>query len=70
MWHPSKGVINLNDDSSGNESVSSDVEEIVEWDKNLRISKSFQTAVLILSGCKFKYPSLESQSKLLLPFHA
>jgi hypothetical protein len=68
MWHPLKGVIHLGDDSSGNESVSSDVEEIAEWDKNIRSSKTFQTAVLILSSRKFKSPSLELQSKLLLLF--
>ena len=38
------------------------------WDHSLRSSKTFQRAVLILSGRKFKSPSLEAQSKLLLLF--
>ena len=69
MWHPTKEVIHLGGDSSSNESVgSSDVEEVVLWDHSLRISKTFTRAVLILSGRKFKSPSLEAQSKLLLLF--
>jgi hypothetical protein len=48
MWHPSKGVIHLDGDSSSNESVGSDVEEVVMWDHSLRSSKTFQRAVLIL----------------------
>jgi len=38
------------------------------WDHSLRSSKSFQRVVLILSGRKFKSPSLEAQSQLLLLF--
>ncbi len=68
MWHPSKGVIHLDSDSSSNESVGSDVEEVVMWDHSLRSSKTFQRAVLILSGHKFKSPSLEAQSQLLFLF--
>jgi hypothetical protein len=69
MWHPTKEVIHLGGDSSSNESVgSSDVEEVVLWDHSLRRSKTFTRAVLILSGRKFKSPSLEAQSKLLLLF--
>jgi hypothetical protein len=48
--------------------VGSDVEEVVMWDHNLRSSKTFQRAVLILSGRKFKSLSLEAQSQLLLLF--
>jgi len=48
--------------------VGSDVEEVVMWDHSLRSSKTFQRAVLILSGRKFKSPSLEAQSQLLLLF--
>ena len=58
MWHPSKGVIHLDGDSSSNESVGSDVEEL----------KTFQRAVLIHSRPKFKSPGLEAQSQLLLLF--
>jgi hypothetical protein len=49
-------------------SKGSDVEEVVMWDHSLRSSKTFQRAVLILSGRKFKSPSLEAQSQLLLLF--
>ena len=49
-WHPSKGIIHLEDDLSGNESVDSDVEEVVQWDRSLCTTKTFKTAVLILSG--------------------
>jgi hypothetical protein len=48
MWHLSKGVIHLDGDSSSNESVGSDVEEVVMWDHSLRSWKTFQRAVLIL----------------------
>ena len=68
MWHPLKGVIHLDGDLSSNESVSSDVEEVVMWDHSLRSLKTFQRAVLILSRRKFKSPSLEVQSQLLLLF--
>ena len=65
MWHPSKGVIHLEDDLSGNESVDSDVEEVVQWDRSLSSTKTFKTAVLILSGRKFESPSLESLQNIL-----
>jgi hypothetical protein len=64
-WHPSKGIIHLEDDSSGNESVDSDVEEVVQWDCSLRNTKRFKTAVLILSGRKFESPNLELLQKIL-----
>ena len=48
MSHPSKGVINLYD--SNDESVGSNIEEVVQWDKELRNTKTFMTAVIILSG--------------------
>jgi len=38
------------------------------WDHSLRSSKTFQRALIILSGRKFKSPSLEAQSQLLLLF--
>jgi hypothetical protein len=65
MWHPSKGVIHLEDDSSGNEIVDSDVDKVVQWDRSLSSTKTFKTAVLILSGRKFESPSLESLQKIL-----
>jgi hypothetical protein len=65
MKHPSKEVIHLEDDSSGNESVDSDVEEVVQWDRSLSSTKTFKTAVLILSGRKFESPNLESLQKNL-----
>ena len=69
MWHPTKGVIHLDGDLSSKESVgSSDVEEVVMWDHSLCSLKTFQRVVLILYGLKFKSPSLDAQSKLLLLF--
>jgi len=65
MWHPSKGVIHLEDDLSGNESVDSDVEEVVQWDHSLSSTKTFKTAELILYGRKFESPNLESLQKIL-----
>jgi len=59
MRHPLKGVIHLEDDSSGNESVDSDMEEVVQWDRSLSNTKTFKTVVLILSGRKFKSPNFE-----------
>ena len=51
MWHPSKGVIHLEDDSSGNEIVDSDMDEVVQWDRSLSIKKTFKTAVLSCIAC-------------------
>jgi hypothetical protein len=48
MSHPSNGIIDLY--NSGDESVGSDVEEVVQWDKGL---STFMTAVTILSGRKY-----------------
>ena len=64
-WHPLKGNIHLENDSSGNDSVDSEVEEVVQWDSSLRNTKTFKTVVLILSGCKFESPNLESLQKIL-----
>jgi hypothetical protein len=69
MLHPSKGVvINLNKDQSSNESVGSNVEEVVQWDRSLRSSQTFQMTVLILSGQKFESPNLELLQKILHNF--
>jgi hypothetical protein len=48
--------------------VGSEVEEVVKWDRDLRLSKTFQTLVLILSGRKFKSPNLESLQKIMFLF--
>jgi hypothetical protein len=63
MSHPSNGIIYLY--NSGDESVGSDVEEVVQWDKGL---STFMTAVTILSGRKYNSPNQESQHKVLLMF--
>jgi hypothetical protein len=65
MWYPSKGAIHLEDDSSGDESVDFDVEEVVQWDRSLRNMKTFKTTVLILSGPKFESPTFELLQKIL-----
>jgi hypothetical protein len=62
---PSNGVIHLEDDLSGNESVDSDVEEVFQWDCSLSNTKTFKTAVVIFSGRKFESPNLESLQKIL-----
>ena len=61
----SKGIIHLEDDLSGDESVDSDVVVVVQWDRSLRSTKTFKTAVLILSGRKYESPNLESLQKIL-----
>jgi hypothetical protein len=66
MSHPSNGIIDLY--NSGDKSVGSDVEEVVLWDKGLCDTKTFMTAVNILSGRKYNSPNLESQQKVLLMF--
>jgi hypothetical protein len=63
--HPLKEVINL---YATSESAGSDVEEIVQWDKELCNTKTFMMAAIILSGRKFSSPNLESQHKILLNF--
>jgi hypothetical protein len=44
------------------------VEEVVQWDKGLRDTKTFMTAITILSGRKYNSPNMESQHKVLLMF--
>ena len=41
------------------------MEEVVQWDRSLRNTKTFKTAVLILSGRKFESPNLELLQKIL-----
>ncbi len=45
-----------------------DTEEVVKWDRDLRLWKMFQTAVLILSSRKFMSPNLESPQKILVMY--
>ena len=43
-WHPSKGIIHLEDKSSGNESVDFDVEEVVLSLGNAAFGRRYQSA--------------------------
>jgi hypothetical protein len=64
-------IINLEDDSSSSNegSVGSDVEEIVQWDRELLQSKTYTTAYTILiSNRKYDGPKVDEQRKLLLRF--
>jgi hypothetical protein len=51
MPHPLGGIIFL--DKSSNKSVGSNVEEVVQWDQELCVTKTFTTAVLIFSSHRF-----------------
>jgi hypothetical protein len=66
MLHLSKGVIHLDD--SSNENVGSDVEEVIQWDRSLRLTKMLQMVVLILSSHKFEPPNLKWLQKIFLMF--
>ncbi len=70
MSHSSGGVIHLEDSDADVEEVGSDVEEVVTWDQELRLTKTFSTAFLILSGCRFDSPNLDEQQKILFNFLA
>ena len=64
-------IINLEDDSSSSNegSVGSDVEEIVQWDRELLQTKTYTTAFTILvSNRKYDGPKLDEQKKHLLRF--
>ena len=63
-------IINLEDNSSSDErSVGSDVEEIVQWDRELLQTKTYTTAFTILvSNRKYDGPKLDKQKKHLLQF--
>jgi hypothetical protein len=51
MSFPPGGVVNLKDNISSNKgSDGSDVEEIIQWDRELHQPKTFSMALLILSG--------------------
>jgi hypothetical protein len=68
MSHSSGGVIHLEDSDADVEEVGSDVEEVVTWDQELCRTKTFSTAFLILSGCRFDSPNLDEQQKILFNF--
>jgi hypothetical protein len=69
MSFPPGGIINLQGGSSFNDgSVGSDVEEVVKWDQELHWTKTFLTAVLILSGHLYESPKLDAQRKILFRF--
>jgi hypothetical protein len=63
-------IINLEDDSSSDEgSVGSNVDEIVQWDRELLQTKTYTTASTILvSNRKYDGPKVDDQRKLLLRF--
>jgi hypothetical protein len=67
---PPGGIINLNDDSSScKRSVGSNVEEVVQWDHDLRQTKTFMTTFkLLVLHCRYDAPELEEQQKLLKYF--
>jgi hypothetical protein len=61
------GVVNLEDDiSSYKGSNESNVEEIIQWDRELCQTKTFSTALLILSGRVYNSPKLADKKKILL----
>jgi hypothetical protein len=69
MSFPSGGVVNFDDNISSNEgSNGSNVEEIIQWDRELCQSKTFSTALLILLGHAYNFPKLADQKKILLKF--
>ena len=68
MSHLSGGVIHLEDSDADVVEVGSDVDEAVTWDQELRRTKTFSTAFLILSGRRFDSPNLDEQQKILFNF--
>jgi hypothetical protein len=66
MSFPPRGVVNLKDNIFSNKgSNGSDVEEIIQWERELRQTKTFSTALPILSGRAYNSPD---QKKILLKF--
>ena len=63
-------IINLEDDSSSEEkNAGSDMEEIVQWDRELPQTKTYTTTFTILVyNRKYDGPKLDEQQKLLLRF--
>ena len=69
MSHSPRGCIHLDDSDADVEEVAgSDVEEVIAWDHELRGTKTFSTAFLILSGRRFDSPNLDEQQNLLYSF--
>jgi hypothetical protein len=57
MSFPTGGVVNLEGDIFSKEgSDGSNFEEIIQWDRELHQTKTFSTALLILSGCAYNPP--------------
>jgi hypothetical protein len=64
MSFPPGGVVNLEDNISSNEgSNRSNVEEIIHWDRELCQTKTFSTALLILSGRAYNSPKLAERGE-------
>jgi hypothetical protein len=54
MSFPPGGVVNLEDNISSNKGKDGfDIEEIIQWDRDLCQMKTFSMALLILSGCAY-----------------
>jgi hypothetical protein len=68
MSHSSGGVIHLDDSNANVEEVGLNVEEVITWDHKLCGTKMFLMGLLILSGCRFEFPNLAEQQKILLNF--
>ena len=68
MLHSPGRVIHLDDSDADVEEVGSDVEEVVTWDQELCLTKTFLMAFLILSGRRFDSPNLDEGQKILFNF--
>jgi hypothetical protein len=70
MEFPPGGIVNLNNNSSSsNGCVGSDIEEVVQWDCDLCLKKTFTMAFTIpVLYCQYDAPKLEEQQKLLNHF--
>jgi hypothetical protein len=63
-------IINLEDDSSSDKkNAGSNMEEIVQWDRELPQTKTYtMTFTILVSNRKYDGPKLDKQQKLLLRF--
>jgi hypothetical protein len=69
MSFPPGGVVSLEDNISSNKGGNgSDVDKIIQWDRELCQTKTFSMALLILSGHAYNSPKLADQKKTLLKF--
>jgi hypothetical protein len=70
VFLPGGGIINIDNNSSSNVgSVGSDIEEIIQWDRELCQSKTFTTAFTILVSHRWYHGlKMEDQQKLLKCF--